>query len=464
MDNFTVSANDFVTEKNCNISNQYEIQQVLGEGSYGSVRKIRHLVTGEYRAVKILHKNKLGSNSMMEAIMNEVNLLRMLDHPNILRVFETYQDKFCYCIVTELCTGGELFEKIVKNRISETEAAEYIKQILSCLVYLHDKRIVHRDLKPENFLLNNCQHGSHLKLIDFGSACSFQPGQPMNKRIGTSYYIAPEILINSQYNEKCDLWSAGVILHIMLTGSAPFQGKSDAEIMQKIQKTKIDQNSAAYKTVNPGAKDLLFKLLNVDAKQRFSARQALAHQWLRHQESQQLDRQSSQAFVDNMQAFHPNKNIEKLTLSYLTSHLLTSLELEEMTKLFKSMDLDQNGTLSKSEFKAGLSRFVSLSDSQIDTLMHDIDTDGSGEIDYSEFVTACCSSERLKSREILSIAFREYDSDGSGVIDRTKLKRLVGNHKSIDDRVWDKIIEEIDDKGRGSFDFEQFYQAFNRNK
>ena len=464
MDSFTVSANDFVTENDCKISDHYEIQQVLGEGSYGSVRKIRHKVTGEHRAVKILHKNKLNNNATMDAILNEVNLLRKLDHPNILKVFEAYQDKFCYCIVTELCSGGELFEKIGKNRSNEDQAAEYLKQILSCLVYLHDKRIVHRDLKPENFLLQRSQPGSPLKLIDFGSACSFEPGQWLDRRVGTSYYIAPEVLISRQYNEKVDIWSAGVILHILLMGSAPFEGKSDAEILQKIQKTKLDKNSVVYKGLDPNAKDLMFKLLNPDVQQRLTARQALAHQWLRRLQSQQLDRQSSMNLVGNLQSFHPNKNIEKLTLSFITSHLLTSSQLDQMTQLFKSMDLDHNGTLSREEFKEGISKFISLNDVQIDELMHDIDTDNSGEIDYSEFVTACCSREGMKSRDILSIAFKEYDSDGSGIIDREKLKRVVGKHKSMNDGVWDQIINEIDDAGKGSFDFEQFYQALTKDK
>ena len=458
MDGFKVSANDFVTEKTCRISDHYEVKAVLGEGSYGSVRKITHKLTGEDRAVKILLKNKLTSSVNMENILNEVRILQMLDHPNILRVFECYQDKFCYCIVTELCTGGELFKKISDGKgISEEQAAEFIRHIISCVAYLHERRIMHRDLKPENFLLH-ADGSNMLKLIDFGAACSFEPGQTLSHRIGTSYYIAPEMMSN-KYNEKCDLWSVGVILHIMLVGCPPFEGKTDLDILKKIQKAKIDPNSGLYKKLSPRSKDLLFKLLRVDPKLRISAREALNHEWLIHSLVKPVDRASSMSLLENLNSFHPHKNIEKLTLSYITSHLLTSHEIEKMTELFESWDLDQNGTLSKNEFKTGIRQYLNLSEQEIDELFADIDTDSSGEIYFSEFVTACCVKDGLMNREILGIVFNEYDYDRTGSVDREKLKHIVSGHKSFDDRVWDQIIQEIDDQGRGSFDFEQFYHV-----
>jgi calcium-dependent protein kinase len=316
---------------------------------------------------------------------------------------------------------------------------------------------MHRDLKPENFLLHS--HSSNmLKLIDFGASCPYSPGEFLTHQIGTSYYMAPE-MISNKYSEKCDLWSIGVILHIMLIGSPPFEGKNDSEILKKIQKTKLDPTHQKYKKINPKAKDLLFKLLNTNPSLRPSAREALNHEWLKKTLLKPVDRASSMSLLENLQSFHPHKNIEKLTLSFITSHLLTSSEIEKMTELFESWDIDQSGTLSREEFKAGIGGFISLSDREIADLFMDIDTDSSGEIDFSEFVTACCVRDGLMNRKILGIVFNEYDYDRTGRVDREKLKHLVAGHKSFDDCVWDQIIGEIDDKGRGSFDFEQFYQA-----
>ena len=205
MDSFNVSVHDFATLKEGQLRDNYEIKELLGEGAFGSVRKISHKQLHEDRAVKILSKKYLKTEEELKVLFNEVSILRSLDHPNIITVYETFQDKFSFYIVTELCRGGELFDRITSQGvISEALAAEYARQILSCLVYCHDRRIVHRDLKPENFLLDNTSSSANLKLIDFGTAVLLNPGEFLTKQVGTSYYIAPEV-IDSHYNEKCDI-------------------------------------------------------------------------------------------------------------------------------------------------------------------------------------------------------------------------------------------------------------------
>ena len=274
---FNISAIDFITEQNCQLRDNYEVKELIGEGAYGSVRKITHRLTGEDRAVKILSKKNLKSEEELKAMLTEVSILKSLDHPNILKIHETYQDKFSYFIVTELCSGGELFDRIASQRIlSEALAAEYTRQILSCLIYCHDRHIAHRDLKPENFLLDSVSPGANLKLIDFGAAAICNPGEYLTRNIGTCYYIAPEV-IDMRYNEKCDVWSAGAVLYVMLSGSPPFEGNKDEEIMNNVKKGRYFFNGRDWDGISSEAKDLIRKMMTVNVNSRISAKDALNH-------------------------------------------------------------------------------------------------------------------------------------------------------------------------------------------
>jgi calcium-dependent protein kinase len=179
------------------------------------------------RAVKILRKVRMDDKEKA-AMENEINILKTLDHPNILKIHESYECEKRYYIVTDICKGGELFDEITKNKFfTENNAAQVMHALLRCLKYLHQEGIVHRDLKPENLLLEEHKNYEQVKLIDFGTAKKFsQKDLPITQMVGTPYYIAPEV-IKKSYDEKCDLWSAGVIMYIILSGQPPFGGRNE---------------------------------------------------------------------------------------------------------------------------------------------------------------------------------------------------------------------------------------------
>ena len=202
---FQISSSDFVFEKTGKLRDAYKISKKVGEGAFSSVRRIKNRVTGEKRAVKTIHKKSLRTDEEKNMVFNEVAILRSLDHPNIIKIHEYYQDELNYYIITEFCSGGELFERILsQGNISENTAAEYMRQIFSILIYLEDRGVAHRDLKPENFLLSSSADDAYLKLIDFGSSAFYQPGEILTSKVGTPYYISPEVL-RKHYNYKCDL-------------------------------------------------------------------------------------------------------------------------------------------------------------------------------------------------------------------------------------------------------------------
>ena len=231
-----VSGNEVSPEK------IYIKTKLLGSGAFGEVWLVHHKDLERDFAMKIIKKRKNKASDDKE-IINEISILKKLDHPKILKVIDFYSTLKKYYIITEYCPEGELFNEIIKvGKFDEGQAAFIINQILKAVSYCHKMNIIHRDIKPENIMITNREKNGCLqvKLIDFGTAKIFERGQQENKYVGSSYYMAPEIL-KRQYNEKCDLWSIGVILYILLTGRPPFDGNDDEEILENVKKGVYDK-------------------------------------------------------------------------------------------------------------------------------------------------------------------------------------------------------------------------------
>jgi len=208
------------------LDDHYEVLEKLGEGkahtgAFGAVYRGRHRRLGQDRAIKSLWTGKM-TREQQDKVLREVALLKEMvgtrqDHPNIVKVYEVVKDGDFYHIITELLTGGELLERLsfLSCAYSESTVSAYFQQLLSAVSYLHSKRILHRDLKPDNLVFESRSKDSVLKLIDFGTSCRFDEIRP-GTLVGTTYYIAPEMLSGRGYDEKCDVWSCGVILYMLL--------------------------------------------------------------------------------------------------------------------------------------------------------------------------------------------------------------------------------------------------------
>lgn len=243
-----------------------------------------------------------------QKLINEITILKRLDHPNILRLYEFFQDQKRYFLVTELCNGGELFDKIAdESYFHEQDAAKIIKQVLSAVNYCHQRSIVHRDLKPENILLNRDFNDPKVTLIDFGTAASLTPGKKFTIPFGTSYYIAPEVLKFS-YDEKCDIWSVGVILYLMLVGYPPFNGKDERRIQEAIKKGRYQLNEDEWAQVSPEAKDLVSRMLEYNPRQRISALDALKHPWIQENTKNEVNERLIRNTLINLKNFNVSPN------------------------------------------------------------------------------------------------------------------------------------------------------------
>ena len=248
--------------KDKNLTDLYFIKNDLGSGSYGKVFQVKNKITGETRACKQLAIKHIQN---YEKFMLEINILSKMDHPNIIKLYEVFEDKRYVYLVMEECTGGELFDKIIERLqndsiFTEKEAAKIFKQMMMSIAYCHKEGICHRDLKPENLLLLNKKDDTNIKVIDFGLSNIFIDKQgkeiKMTSKVGTAYYVSPEVL-SGNYDKSCDVWSAGVILYILLCGDPPFNGANDNEIYKKIKTKKFGYTNPLWSNISDEAKDLI---------------------------------------------------------------------------------------------------------------------------------------------------------------------------------------------------------------
>lgn len=439
----------------------YRMIKELGEGAFGKVFLVEHRTTHIRRAVKELDKSKAEKDSHSKFIA-EVDILSRLDHPHILKLCELYEDTLRYYVVSEVLTGGELFDYVIKlGHLSEATAAKIMHQILSAVTYCHQNGIVHRDLKPENLLLESQpQEGKEIiiKMIDFGTSSLFSSSSRLHKKIGTPYYIAPEVL-NMDYTEKCDVWSCGVILYILLSGYPPFPGKSNEEIMRKVRIGQFHFNHPEFNTISTEAKTLIRKMLVMDQRSRLSAEQALQDPWISlHSAQGPLTNAVTLASLEHLKHFRADEKLKQAALSFITSQLLTQEQTAQIRDVFRSLDRNGDGRLSKDELLLAYRQHNTEEQTQeiVENVMRKVDVDKNGFIDYSEFLAASINVQTLTSKANLEQAFRLFDKDGSGKITIQEVKEILGGDQQVSDSAWQQIMKEVDANSDGEIDLKEF--------
>lgn len=360
-----------------------------------------------------------------------------------------------YYLITELCTGGELFDEIAKKTVfNEKDAAIIIEQVLEAIAYCHNKSIVHRDLKPENILIDS-SNNNNIKVIDFGTSQKMSQKYKMNQAFGTSYYIAPEVLV-TDYDEKCDVWSIGVIMYILLSGKPPFDGDSDKEICKKVKEGKYSLAGEEWDDISKEGKDLLKKLMTYDPKKRISWAEALKHEWFA-EINRAGDTKNTISALQNLKDFRAEKKLQQAAITFIVSQLASKEEMDELQKAFKALDINKTGVLSREELLIGYRQLMGdLAEVEVDRIMAIADTDKSGAIDYSEWVVATINKNQLLSDEKMKQAFDLFDKDGGGTISSSEIKEVLGIGKHSTKKIWDEIVQEVDIDGDGEISYVEF--------
>jgi calcium-dependent protein kinase len=444
----------FITSKRTDISQEYSLGLEIGSGNFGKVFMAQQRETGLFRAVKLIHKQRVQDYN---TFITELAILSSLDHPNIVNIIETFETEAVCYVILEYCAGGELFEKLSKvRRFTEQAAAKIMRSLLSAVMYCHNHGICHRDLKPENCVFIDADEMSDIKIIDFGLSKSVTEEEILNDIVGTPYYIAPEMLTGS-YTKEVDCWSLGVILYMLLGGTPPFNGVDNQDILMNVYSGKFTFKHKAFRTVSDQAKDLIVRLLTKNPSYRLTAQQAFMHPWI-----QDLNPVASVFIPDSVlmsfTSFSRANPLKQATLSYIASKI-GGIELEKLRNLFKSIDINGDGVLSKREFGEVVLSQSYLSVVDVEIICRYLDTNKNGEIDYNEFIAGCLIRPSFRTEEWTIQAFHYFDRDGSGFITEQELREaLHGGDLAVDLGRDDirEIIQQADFDHDGRINFEEF--------
>ncbi|XP_047308691.1 calcium-dependent protein kinase 13-like [Impatiens glandulifera] len=340
------------------IEDKYLIDKELGRGEFGITYLCIERNTRELLACKSISKQKLLTAVDVEDVRREVAIMRHLPKSSsVVFLKEACEDDDSVHLVMELCEGGELYDRIVaRGYYTERAAANVTRTIIEVVQLCHKHGVIHRDLKPENFLYVNNKEDSPLKAIDFGLSIFFKPGEKFSETVGSPYYMAPEVL-NCNYGPEIDIWSAGVILYILLCGVPPFWAESEQGVADAILRGLIDFSREPWKNISLSAKSLVRQMLEPDPNLRLTAKQVLRHPWLQNTKKAPNSKRLEQ--LSRMNKF-------KRKTSRVIADLLSDEELDDISHMFTNIDADKDGIVSIEELKGGLRKFCShLEESEV---------------------------------------------------------------------------------------------------
>jgi calcium-dependent protein kinase len=436
-----------------NVTDYYELGVTLGKGQFGTTKLATEIASGRKFACKSIAKRKLTCKEDVEDVRREVQIMHHLaGHENIVQMKHAYEDKTHVHLIMEVCTGGELFDRIVaRGYYSESDASKVVRTMVQVVSHCHSMGVMHRDLKPENFLLSAPGDDAVLKCTDFGLSVFFSDGQRYSDIVGSAFYVAPEVLRRS-YVPQVDIWSCGIILYILLSGVPPFWGETENQIFDAIRKSELEFKDDPWPLISESAKDCVRRMLEKNPRKRATAKEILRHEWLK-ENGVASTAPLNNAVVDRIKGFSAMNNMKKVALQVIATSLPPQ-EIEGLRQLFESMDVDKSGTITVDELRDGLKKKgTRIKESELQDIMSAADVDGDGTIDYQEFLGATLHLSKINKEEYLLKAFQHFDADGSGYITRDELIQGLQGVTSGD---LTKILDEVDKDNDGRIDYEEF--------
>nr|CAB3493652.1 unnamed protein product [Digitaria exilis] len=431
------------------VTDKYHLGRELGRGEFGVTRLATDRATRERLACKSIPKRRLRTVVDVADVRREVAIMASLpDHPSLVRLRAAYEDADAVHLVMELCDGGELFDRIVaRGRYTERAAAAAARTVAEVVRACHAHGVMHRDLKPENFLYAGKSEDAPLKAIDFGLSVFFRPGERFTEIVGSPYYMAPEVL-RRNYGPEVDIWSAGVILYILLCGVPPFWAETEQGVARAILRGSLDLQREPWPRISEGAKSLVRQMLQMDPKKRPTA--------------QQNARKAPNVPLGDvvrarLQQFSAMNKLKKKAMRVIAEHLSVE-EVEVIRDMFALMDTDKDGRVTLQELKAGLRKVGSkLAEPEMELLMEAADVNGNGYLDYGEFVAITIHLQRLSNDAHLRTAFLFFDKDSSGYIERAELADALADESGhTDEAALNNVLREVDTDKDGRISFDEF--------
>ena len=402
----------------------------------------------------------------------ELELLRLVDHPNIIKTYEMYEDEKYVHIVMEELTGGDLFDHLIgRGQYTEAEAATLLKKIISAINHLHSLHICHRDIKPENFLYESPDHGADVKLIDFGLSTKFGEDS-MHTVVGTPYYVAPEVL-RGNYGKECDVWSLGVLLYVLLVGYPPFNGNSQQEIFKKIVFGEYDFNQREWEEVSLEARSLIVSMLFVNPRERATLDDVLSHEWFRIHENTQKKKRVPLLILDKLKNYKAPKRLKqealKIVVKLLSNQQIDELRVRLRQQAFEAIDTEHTGFLTVGELQRAMERAgLQLAREEITRtiyleIMNKVDYLHLGKLNYTEFVLATLDRKKVMTEEILFNTFKYFDTENTGFITPANLGQAFKHAGyEIDPAEIGDMIKEFGLSSECEIGFEEFQQMISK--
>ncbi|KAG2443686.1 hypothetical protein HXX76_002034 [Chlamydomonas incerta] len=429
----------------------YDRSKLLGSGAYAQVVKATRKGTQKSYATKIIKKGQYDKS----VVIKEIAISNILsEHPNCTKLIEVYEDKANYYLVMELVSGGMMFDRIVKKgHYSEKEAAEAMAVLLSFVSFMHAKGIIDRDLKPDNILLSDDTDSAIIKIIDFGTGEFMKEGQTLSAGIGTAQYMAPEVF-KGKYDQRADIWSLGVIMYILLVGFMPFGGKNDAAIEKAVLRGKYALEGEEWDEVSDEAKDMVRSMLQSDPDKRATLQQLQAHPWFAAAASASESAAKGTRMVSRLRGFLASTRLKRLAMLVVASNFKAE-EVDQLRELFVTADTNKNNLVDFNELRTALSKLGrAVDETELRRLFDAADMDGSGELDYREFVAALVGQDVVeRCTTARHGAFKDMDADGDGYLTPEEVLKMMPPGSTLEEA--QEMVKAADKDGDGRLDLNE---------
>ena len=452
-----LSSEDLVTYRSGNPSKKYKVLDLLESGSFGKMYKAVNMLTKNLVAIKktkkYLNKTEEYGEPTYINVKNQIEIQKKLSHPNIVKIYEVYDIREFYFIIDEYCKYGNLYDYF-RFHFSEKQICILIYQILSGILYLHENEIIHRDISLDNIMVDHIEKDIStsepyffIKIINFSSAKAFNKDKNETQLIGSNYYIAPEV-IEENYNEKCDIWSAGVILYMLIAKKPPFDGKDKEVIYDKILDEEYNKHSRKLLDFSDEVRDLIDKLLEKDMDKRPSAKEALNHPWFKKYNGRaafaNFKFEEFNLIIEKLFNYQKLNKIQEIVLEFLVHNSPSNEENIRIMKIFRFFNTSGNCKLTKDELKKGLYKYKIKSEVNImvDDLFQKLEIkEDKNYIEYEKFLTLCVDKNALFSKENLKNVYNYINYDkGEGITAKKIMKTFNIKEEEIIEVLFNDLI------------------------
>jgi len=434
----------------------------IGKGAFGKVFKAQSLTDKSFTvAIKMLSKSNMSAKDIKE-LGSEVHILNQLDHPNIVKYYEVYEDKKSLYLVMEYWSGSNLYEKLTDQNIkfSETEWAKMAKQLLLALHHCHSSGVTHRDIKLENIMVTD---DNIVKLIDFGLSKNATAAELMKSMTGTPYYMAPEVFLSDSYGSEVDLWSLGVVLFTCLGGYRPFAGKDIKEISDNILSGKYKFHPREWSSISRDAKDLVQMMLTIEPDKRITSESALDHAWfglitdIKLESTILLEGKVKSKTMKKLKNFRELTCLRRWALELLIN-MLSVDEKQAYETEFNKFDTTKNGVITDKDFIAKIKESdPSMQTKEIKKISKEIDFNDDDQINYSEFITAILDVNKWLTKERLTTIYKKFLQDKHKNIYPEDLRKTINTYGfTLTETEWEDIIREYDISKTGYLSIDDF--------